>query len=275
MLALGRDFLTRKGREAARLESELLCAHALGLSRLELFMSIERPVEPSEVDSARALLVRCGKGEPTAYITGKKEFYGREFSVAPGVLIPRPETELLVDLARERLADRDAPLVSEFGVGSGCIAITLALEHPGARVRASDISSSALAIARNNAELLGAGLELIEADGIEALTREPAHLFCSNPPYIDPVQPTGLEDSVRAFEPPEALFAPEGHPEHWVRLFIEQREHLVRAGGVLLVEIGFEQAPRVRRLLDHAQVEGRIHADVEGIERVLEVRVPG
>lgn len=289
MLARGRDFLVRKGREAARLEAELLVAHVLGMGRLELFLALERPVEAAEVDRARGLFVRCGEGEPCAYITGKREFYGRDFLVEPGVLIPRSETELLVDLAcehvrRARSEQRDeqesegepepGPTVSEFGTGSGCIAITLALELKGARVWASDVSPAALGIARRNADRLGARVEFLQGDGLDVLMRGAgADLLCANPPYIDPADRRGLDPLVRAFEPQEALFTPPGDPEFWVRNLIDERSRLVRPGGALLIELGFDQAPRVRRLLAERELEGRFHSDLEGVLRVLEVPI--
>ena len=142
-----------------------------------------------------------------------------------------------------------------------------------ASLRASDVSTSALAVASNNALVLGAEVTWLEGDGLDVLAAEgPADLFCSNPPYIDPARPDGLDPAVRAFEPAEALFAPEGRPEHWVLEMLEARAKLVKPEGALLVELGFDQAPRVRAHLDELGIEGRIHADLEGIERVLEVR---
>jgi release factor glutamine methyltransferase len=279
MLARGREFLARKGREEARLEAELLVAEALGMNRLELFLALERPVQEVEILAARELLVRRGRGEPCAYITGKREFYGRDFHVAPGVLIPRSETELLVDVARDGRRSSasesraKAPTrIAEFGTGSGCIAITLALECRDAVVWASEISPAALEIARGNARRLGATLELIEGDGLDVLKRdERADVFCANPPYIDPSAARGLDPLVRSFEPEEALFAPAGDPEYWVRRILDERAELVRPGGSLLVELGFDQAPRVRRLLLERDLEGSIHADLQGVERILEV----
>jgi len=239
-------------------------------------MAIERPVEAQELARARELLVRRGGGEPVAYITGEREFYGRAFRVTPDVLVPRSETELLVDLARERLDGMEDPAVAELGTGSGCIALTLALEHPGARVRASDVSPEALAVARENALALGAEVQWLEGDGLEVLAAGgPVELFCSNPPYIDPARPEGLDPTVRSFEPAQALFAPEGRPDHWVELILQARGRLVKPGGTILVELGFDQAPRIRARLEELGLEAEIHADLEGVERVLEVRPPG
>ncbi|MEL6714143.1 MAG: peptide chain release factor N(5)-glutamine methyltransferase, partial [Planctomycetota bacterium] len=132
MLGLARGFLERKGLGEARLEAELLVGHALGLDRLRLFMELDRPVSGAEVDAARDLLVRRGRREPTAYIVGRREFFGRDFLVGPGVLVPRPETELIVDRARELVRERpdgsEPPVVLDVGTGSGCLAVTLFLE---------------------------------------------------------------------------------------------------------------------------------------------------
>lgn len=272
MLARGRAFLEAKGDPEARLHAELLVAHALGLDRLHLFLELDRPVVPEEVDRARGLLVRRGRGEPAAYLTGTREFYGRPFRVGPGVLVPRSETELVVDRARELLAATPEPRVAELGTGSGCIAVTLALEVPGARVVASDVSSEALAFARENAEALGAEVLLLEGDGLAPLAAHaPFELLVSNPPYVDPDDPE-LEPSVRAHEPGIALFAPQGDPDRWVRTLVDEGLALLAPEGALLVELGHDQAPRVRALCADRGLAPHFHEDATGHERVLEVR---
>ncbi|MBL8862589.1 MAG: peptide chain release factor N(5)-glutamine methyltransferase [Planctomycetes bacterium] len=157
MLKLAREFLLKKGIEEARLEAELLVAHALGLDRLALFLQHDRPIGDEELARGRELLVRRGKREPTAYLTGSREFYGRSFAVGPGALIPRPETEIVVDRAREIARGRAAsgsPLLcaADYGTGSGILAITLALEIEGLHVLAVDASDAALSWARRNVE---------------------------------------------------------------------------------------------------------------------------
>jgi HemK-like putative methylase len=195
MVRMARAFLERKGVEEARLEAELLVAHALHLTRLQLFMQLDRPITAAEIDSARDLLVRRGKREPVAYITGEREFYGRAFRVGHGALVPRPETELLVDrareIARERTARGDPPrFAADLGTGTGCIAATLALEIDGLDVVAVDSSAAALAWARENVARLGARVELVEGEGFATLariTRERGRgfdLLLSNPPYV-------------------------------------------------------------------------------------------
>lgn len=278
---MARAFLERKGVDEARLEAELLCAHALRINRLGLFLRLEQPIEAHEVDAARDLLVRRGRREPVAYITGKREFYGREFDVGPGVLIPRPETELLIDIARECLEGRAAPLVAEFGCGSGCIAVTLALELPGARVITCDLSTTAVSQTRANAERLCAQIEVLIGDGIEvlgsALQREgtPAlDLLISNPPYVDPAERAELQPEVRDYEPELALYAPEGDVDHWVKQLARFARERLAPNGVLLVELGAGRGPAALAAARAAGLEAQVHQDLARLDRVLEARRP-
>lgn len=274
MVARGRSFLEQKGDPEARLHAELLVAFALDLDRLHLFLELERPVLAEEIARARDLLVRRGQGEPTAYLTGSREFYGRPFAVGPGVLVPRPETELLVDVARERMQGHEAPRLAELGTGSGCIAITLALELPGAAVLASDLSSAALDFARRNAEDLEASVEFLEGDGLAPFAeRGPFDLFLSNPPYVDPGD-SALAADVRRHEPALALFSPDGDPDHWVRRLLDEALPLLGPGGALLVELGHDQGPRALELARSRGLEPELRADLAGIERVLVVPRP-
>lgn len=273
VLARGRTFLAHKGVEGARLEAELLVAHALGLDRLHLFLELERPLARGELERARELLVRRARGVPSAYLTGQREFYGRSFRVTADVLIPRPESELLVDLVRERLAQASAARIADLGTGSGCLAVTLALELPASEVLASDLSAAALAVAAENAQRLGARVRFVAGDGLAPLCAwAPFDWIVCNPPYVDPRTAASLAREVREHEPSTALFAPEGDPDFWVRALLAQGLALVRPGGGLLIELGSDQASRLPALLGdrpHA-----LHADLAGIARVLEVRAP-
>jgi release factor glutamine methyltransferase len=272
MLARGREFLEKKGVEAARLEAELLVAHALGVDRLQLFLTLDRPLEPAEIVRGRELLVRRGKREPTAYVTGRREFYGRAFEVGPGVLVPRPETELVVDRARALLAGRADARIADVGTGTGCLALTLALELPGSRVRASDASEAALGYARRNAERLGAAIVFHHGDALAPLAAgAPYDLVVSNPPYVDPAERGTLAPEVRDHEPPEALFAPAGDPDFWARRLVAEAVPLLAPGGWLVVELGHGQGARVERWLAGKALPWRLHRDLERIERVLEV----
>ena len=274
MARRAREFLARKGIEEARLESELLVAHALGLSRLGLFLALDRPVDEREVAAARALLVRRGRREPTAYLVGAREFYGRPFAVGPDVLIPRPETELVVDLAREHArALGRAPRVFDAGTGSGCLAATIALEVEGAEVCAADLSPRAVERARANAAALGATVDVREGDAFAALAElgreRPFDLVVSNPPYVEPDERAGLAPEVRDHEPALALYAPEGDPDHWVRRLCEEAAPRLARGGALIVELGHRQGARAAVLARERGWDPRLVRDLAGIERVL------
>ncbi len=278
MLALARAFLERKGVEEARLEAELLVAHVLGLDRLRLFMQLDRPLLPAEIDRARDLFVRRGKREPLAYITGEREFYGRPFKVGPGVLIPRPETELVVDEARRVAAElgRSEPAIADVGTGSGCLAITLALELPGARVTAFDLSPAAILCAQRNAELLAATLAFVEGDALATLgPRAPFDLLVSNPPYVMRSETGTLAPEVLEHEPALALFAPEGDADFWARTLLERARGWLAPGGALVVELGHRQGQRVLALAGTLGWKAQLVRDLAGIERVLVARASG
>ena len=278
MLQRARDFLARKQVPESRLAAELLVAHALGFGRLRLFLELDRPVTAEEIERARALLVRRGQREPVAYITGQREFYGRPFHVTREVLIPRPETELLVDRARELAAVRadPNPAIGDFGTGSGCIAITMALEIPGAHVSAVESSAPALECATANARRLGASVRFVAGDSPGALCQgdgAPAALdfLMANPPYVTPEESADLAPEVRDFEPPEALFAPAGRPHYWLERLLGEGFALLRPGGFLLVELGHRQADAARDLARERGLAARVHPDAGGVGRVFEV----
>lgn len=274
MLERGREFLARKGVPGGRLDAELLVADALGLDRLHLFLQLDRPVTAVEVDAGRARLVRRGQREPTAYITGRREFYGRGFEVDAAVLIPRPETELLVDLARERLKGRVAPRVADVGTGSGCIAISVALEHPGAELCALDASAAALELARRNASALEAStVRCVEGDGPAGLpTEAPYDLILSNPPYVTRAEWERLEPEVRDHEPRAALLLPGDDPRHWLERLVDETRALLRPGAPLLIELGASQAQAAGEVCRSRGLEFTLHRDLAGVERVLEVQ---
>ena len=279
MLRMAQDFLERKGVEEARLDAELLVGHALGLDRLQLYCELERPISSHELDLARDLLVRRGRREPTAYVTNRREFYGRDFVVRSGVLIPRPETELLVDRARELVGERGGEVsIADMGTGSGCLAVTLALELGEARVWGTDISLEAVELARENAERLEAEVDFRVADGVEGLRAIVAErgaaldLIVCNPPYIEPSEADDLAPEVREYEPEVALFAPEGEPDHWVLQLLECGEELLAKNGSLLVELGHRQGARVLERASAGGWSASLYRDLGGVERVFEAR---
>ncbi len=277
MLRMGREFLTRKGLAEARLEAELLVANALGIERLKLFMDLERPLSAEEVSRGRSFLSRRARGEPVAYITGRREFYARSFSVGPAVLIPRPETELLVDRARDFVRARGlgSPRCLDVGTGSGVIALSLALEISGASVVAIDISAPALEVARANALQLcvpAERVEFIAGDGaLAARARAPFDLVISNPPYIALEAKLSLAADVRDHEPALALFSPAGDPHHWLRRLLDETPALIATGGVLMIEIGYDQAAAALELARARNRPAKIHQDLAKLPRILEV----
>ncbi len=276
---MARAFLVRKGVEEARLEADLLVAHALGLNRLGMLLQLERPLEPQEVDRARDALVRRGRREPVAYITGRREFYGRSFAVGPGVLIPRPETEGIVDRALSLVRSGALPenlRILDWGTGSGCLAITLALECPGAQVTGLDVSPEALGFARRNGERLGATVEWVQADGARRpWPREPVDLLVANPPYVDRATQQQLAPEVREFEPHGALFGPDGAADHYVRTLIDLGPDAIRPGGHLILELGHDQGQAARAYARERGWQAELLRDLAGIERCLSAQRPG
>jgi release factor glutamine methyltransferase len=226
------------------------------------------------------LIERRARHEPVAYITGEREFYGRPFRVTPDVLIPRPETELIVDLALQLPA---APsFIIDAGTGSGCLAITLALEFPSAQVMATDISDAALAVARGNAARLGvadriefrhAAIKDLGGRFTNTDKRPPrscVDLIVANPPYIDPADRASLPHDVADHEPAVALFAEE-HGLAVIRALIDRAPAVLASGGTLLIEIGQGQAAAVRDMIEHTRALTfiEIRPDLQGIPRTL------
>lgn len=260
-LLQGQRLLEQAGIAAPRLTAEVLLAHACGHNRAWLFAhSNEELTGIAWIHYGRYLHQRL-EGTPTQYITGLQEFYGREFRVTPGVFIPRPETEHVVEVALEKW--RPGTRCLDIGTGSGAIAITLALERD-ARVAATDRSLPALRIARENARRLAARVDFIACDLASALAGHCFDLVVSNPPYV----PAGdvLQREVREHEPPTALYAGE-HGLDTYRRLIPDAARVLRPGGWLILEIGALQAEAVRGLLEGwAGVE--IRPDLAGLPRV-------
>ncbi len=252
------------------IEARALLAHQLGVARERLIARPEQLVATDEAQGFAQLAQRRQRGEPLAYLLGEKEFYGRMFAVSPAVLIPRPETELLVDVAL-RLGVRDEARVAELGTGSGCIAITLALEQPAWHVTATDISRQAIEVARRNAEKWQTHkLTLLCGSWFCALPHEHRFdLIVSNPPYVVAGDPH-LE--ALRFEPSAALVA-DGNGLAGLRAIIEGApSHLVPGGGIVL-EHGHDQGPALRDLLTaRGWHEVQTETDLAGLERVTRAR---
>lgn len=246
------------------MEARILLAHALGYSRVQLVTRSKDELTPQQVSDASALLQRRRAGEPVAYLTGEREFFGLAFEVTPEVLIPRHDTELLVELAIERLPQGGTML--DLGTGSGAIAVAVAHERRDARVHATDASEAALAVARRNAARHGVPVQFSLSDWWAQVTGS-ADLIASNPPYIPAGDPHLSQGDLR-FEPRSALTDEAGGMTDISAIVDGAPAHL-NPGGWLLLEHGYDQAPAVRSLLQQAgwqQVQS--WRDLAGIERV-------
>jgi release factor glutamine methyltransferase len=267
----GTRSLETAGIADARMQSVSLLGHALGRNRTFLIAHSADRLTESQIHRFRALVDRRGTGEPFQYITGHQEFFNLDFEVEPGVLIPRPETEIIVEAALEVLQDNPSPLIADIGTGSGCIVISLLHELPGARALATDLSPSALDLARRNAQRHGVldRLELIRADIFPAQSHKELSLITSNPPYIAEADMSALQREVRDFEPPAALVSGQDGLDHIRALLREAPRHL-SAGGYFIFEIGFGQRDLVAKLID-AEVWNlfQVRNDLQGIPRTF------
>lgn len=255
----------------AKLEIRVLLGHTLNVNRAWLIAHEHDPLDEATVAHYQCLIARRLKGEPMAYILGEKEFFGRHFKVAPGVLIPRPETELLVELALEKSASYATPRLLDLGTGSGCIAISLALEcakcHIKCDVSAVDYSTEALNIARNNAARLGAAVNFHQGSWYQALPASTGKLdlIISNPPYI-----AEADDHLDAlsYEPKQALTSGTDGL-HDIRLIAQGARAHLNPGGWLMLEHGWDQANAVQALLlEHGFQAVETRTDLAGIGRV-------
>jgi len=264
------EYLAVRGAEQPRLHAERLLAHALAMERVELYMHLDRPLAPAELDAARALLARRAQGEPLQYVLGEWGFRRLTLRVDRRALIPRPETEVVVERCLALLEGADAPRVLDVGTGSGAIALAIADEHPGARVTGLDVSDDALALARENAELTGLPVELVRHDLFAGLPGEGWDLIVANPPYVRDEELASLGADVVDWEPGLALVE-RGHTEALVR----EAVRVLRPGGALVLETHEEAAAGVAVLLEaHDYAEVAVTPDLAGRDRVVEGRAP-
>ncbi len=233
--------------EDSPLESEILLRHALSIGRVELYSDLDRRLTPEEDEKFWQLAERRLTGEPSAYITGHREFYGFDFYVDPGVLIPRPETELLVERAIALAKERSVSTMADIGTGCGAIAISLAVNLPGVKIYATDISAAALKVARLNCQKYGVAdrVRLLVGNSLDPLS-EPVDLILANLPYVRERELSRV--NTRGFEPSVAL---DGGPDglEKIRRLCHQAEAKLNPGGSLLLEIGMGQKEAVTRLL--------------------------
>jgi release factor glutamine methyltransferase len=276
VLGFATDDFKSRGIDTPRLDAELLLCHTLKLDRLRLILEKKRPLAREELGRYRELIKRRRTQEPIAYILGEREFYGHSFRVDARVLIPRADTETLVDVALARSLDR-----SMFGnavdlcTGSGCVAIAFAKRRPTWRVTGVDLSEDALVVARENALRLGTvfGVHFTTGDLFQSIPENASlDLVTANPPYIPSRDVDALDPGVREFEPRLAL---DGGDDglHLLRRIVDESAKRLNAGGVLAVEVQYDQAPRVATLFENAGfVDVERKRDYGGHERVVSGR---
>lgn len=265
--------------DQAAIDAEVLARHARGWDRATYLTRRDEPLAPDAAASYEALVIRRERREPVAYITGSREFWNLKFLVTPAVLIPRPESEFIIEAALARLCDKGrAWVIADVGTGSGCLAIALAHELPAARVTATDISPDALAVARENAKRLGvAGRVTFVRTSLLDDAPGPFDLIVANPPYVPSSHSPTLSPDVRDHEPEQALY---GHGDDGLdqaRALLAQAPSRLTPTGVLLMEFGFSQADAVRDALGQVPTLEPIEIlrDLQGHERTLVARKRG
>ncbi|HEX4951052.1 MAG TPA: peptide chain release factor N(5)-glutamine methyltransferase [Blastocatellia bacterium] len=252
------------------LDAQTLLAHALGKDRTYLIIHFNETLSDELRAAYQALIERRATGEPLQYIVGHQQFYGLEFEVTPDVLIPRPETELIVEETLRLAANSAQPVIIDVGTGSGCLAVTLARELEDAQVIATDISPAALAVARRNAERNGVQdrIVFVEGDLLSGVTTT-ADFIVSNPPYVAAHELPTLQREVRDWEPKIALTDFADGLEFYRRLLREAPAHL-KPNGCLLMEMGYQQSETIKALVDRdVWSEPRALQDLQRIERTL------
>jgi release factor glutamine methyltransferase len=263
------DDLAEAGSERPRLDAERLLGHAVGLDRIGLYMHLHRPLSAAEVERARGLVARRGAHEPLQYVLGEWGFRRLTLGVDPRALIPRPETETVVERCLAAIEELDEPCVLDVGTGTGAIALAIADEHPDARVTGIDVSEEALALARENAARTGLAVELRLHDLFAGLPGRDWDLVVSNPPYVRTEELGRLASEVVEWEPEVALVA-QGQTEALVR----EAALVLRPGGALVLETHDDGAVAVATLLaDHGYREIAVTEDLAGRQRVVEGRI--
>lgn len=260
------DYLERKGVASPRLDAELLLSRALGLSRIELYTQHDKPLSEAERTAARELVQRRGSREPLAYVLGDWGFRRLVLATDARALVPRPETEIVVERALAAIADLETPRVLDIGTGTGAIALSIADEHPGAAVSASDISPDALALARENATRLGLDVTFVESDLLTAVDGL-FDLVISNPPYVTEAEVADLQPEVRDWEPRIAVVGTQTGE------IASSARSVIAAGGVLVLETHTDLAGEAATLLRGlGYIDVQITRDLTGRERVVEGR---
>jgi release factor glutamine methyltransferase len=267
----GREAIRQSGIENPELEASVLLAKAFNIEARDIYAHPERQLGPEEVEEFNRLLERRIRREPMAYILGEKEFYSRSFSVTPDVLIPRPETEILVEEALKILENFTSPWIIDVGTGSGCIAVTLGCERRDARIFATDISYEALLIARKNSERHGVsqGVSFVRSDLLSCFKDKSFDLVVSNPPYVKGSDYVSLDRDIRDYEPEISLLGGEEGIDY-IKGIIFQSKRALKKGGWCIIEVGVDQSGRVTEMFEEAGFKDiSLTRDLSGVERVI------
>lgn len=258
--------------DSPRLDAQLLLCRAAGVNKMDILRAPERPAPPSAVQGFHALIARRRAGEPIAYLLGEREFWSMSLRITPATLIPRPETEMLVELALARIPPDQNSKVLDLGTGSGAIALAIARERPHAQVWATDASADALSVAQHNAQALGiSNVRFCHGDWYTPLAAERFDIIVSNPPYIAEGDPHLQRGDLR-FEPPQALTCGRDGMAALRHIAQQARAHLL-SGGWLLMEHGYDQSAALLELMQALQFEDVAdHPDLAGIPRVVHGR---
>lgn len=275
-------FFKEKGLDTPRLDAELLISYGLNLERIQLYLKFDQPMKESELTKLRELVRRRSQGEPVAYILGQRDFYGHSFNVTPDVLIPRPETEHVVEEALNWAEDKSQPYgIIDLGCGSGCLGLSVLYELPQAFLITVDISEKALAVARQNAEAMGLSKRVTFVHGdagdmrsvmsayTSATGRDKVDILVSNPPYIAQ-DDQRVESSVHKFEPHSALYADENGMA-LLKLWTEKYAPHLNEKSLMAMEMGLDQGPEMMRFYQTLKTFNKINVikDLAGHDRVI------
>ncbi|OQY08712.1 MAG: protein-(glutamine-N5) methyltransferase, release factor-specific [Fusobacteriia bacterium 4572_132] len=265
------EFLKKNGIEQARLDAEYLIASVLGKKRLDLYLNYEKPLSIKEREEIKKLLIKRGKNKiPLQYILGYEEFYGYKFEVNENVLIPRPETELLVEQCLEKIKEIKEPKILDIGTGSGAIAISIAKQRLDTKVLAVDIQEKALEVAKRNKTLNKAeNIKFVKSDMFENVNYSEFDLIVSNPPYIKEEEYNQLMAEVKEHEPKSALLAEENGLYFYINI-TKNAKYYLKKGGILAFEIGYNQGKEVKEILQKNGYEKiRIIKDYSKNDRII------
>ena len=269
----GVDYFENKSLENPRLEIEIFLQYILNCKKIDLYINFENKVSASDLNTLKGYIRRRLRNEPSQYIVGKSNFYGRDFYVDNNVLIPRPETEILINACIEFLSMKDNPEIIDIGTGSGCIGITLAKEIPSSSVIAIDCSEKALAVAEKNAKNIGIkNIDFVKSDFLKQTIDLRADLLVSNPPYIPEEDISTLMADVKGYEPSEALTDNLDGLEFY-RVFSKRFDRMIKIDGALIVEVGKDKHPlKAKKIFEKSgPVNVEMINDYSGDIRVLKV----